>query len=61
MVPILEYVLEPTYSAQWKRREGKVKCIIYRDRQETQLAILGTARRGFIAKGTIEYEDNKNY
>ena len=28
VVPTLEYVLEPTYSAQWKSRRGKVKYIV---------------------------------
>ena len=54
MVPALEYVLEPTYSAQWKRR-GEGSSILPKEfRQETQLAVLGTTRRGFYAKRTME-------
>ena len=38
VVPALEYVLEPTYSANGREEEkGQVYCL--GDRQETQLAI----------------------
>ena len=59
MVPALEYVLEPTYSAHNVReeREGQVYCL--EDRQETQLAVLETARRGFYSKENNRKREQK--
>ena len=61
VVPALEYVLEPTYSAPMEEMRGKSQVYCPGDRQETQLAVLGTARGVFIHKETIEHEDNKNH